>query len=108
MTAMVSRDDTFEVQSVGGHKPRSVSRYMLCEIIEPRSRNLPARQAPKLDEDRLLRGSRHERHDPTRCSSCFDLPVRRGLPIGITGLVRVVKSPMYSTGVGLVLYGGKK
>jgi cell division protein FtsA len=37
----------------------------------------------------------------------FALPVRRGLPIGITGLIDVVKSPMYSTGVGLVLYGGK-
>ena len=33
--------------------------------------------------------------------------MRRGLPIGITGLIDVVKSPMYSTGVGLVLYGGK-
>jgi len=37
----------------------------------------------------------------------FNLPVRRGLPMGITGLVDVVKSPMYSTGVGLVQYGGR-
>jgi cell division protein FtsA len=35
----------------------------------------------------------------------FNLPVRRGLPSGITGLVDVVNSPMYATGVGLVLYG---
>jgi len=35
------------------------------------------------------------------------LPVRRGVPKGIGGLVDVVKSPMYATGVGLVLYGAK-
>ena len=31
--------------------------------------------------------------------------LRRGLPKGIGGLVDVVKSPMYATAVGLVLYG---
>ena len=36
------------------------------------------------------------------------VPVRRGLPRGIGGLVDVVKSPMYATGVGLVLYGAKQ
>src|SRR3972149_6047494 len=36
-----------------------------------------------------------------------NLPVRRGLPAGIGGLVDIVKNPMYSTGVGLVLYGMK-
>ncbi len=35
------------------------------------------------------------------------MPVRRGTPIGIGGLVDVVRSPVYSTGAGLVLYGAK-
>jgi len=35
------------------------------------------------------------------------LPVRRGMPRGIGGLVDVVKSPMYATGVGLVVYGAR-
>ncbi len=35
----------------------------------------------------------------------FSLPVKCGLPSGISGLVDIVKSPMYATGVGLVLYG---
>jgi cell division protein FtsA len=34
----------------------------------------------------------------------FNLPTRRGVPTGVTGLIDVVRSPMYSTGVGLVLY----
>ena len=36
------------------------------------------------------------------------VPVRRGLPRGIGGLVDVVKSPMYATAVGLVLYGAQQ
>jgi cell division protein FtsA len=35
------------------------------------------------------------------------VPVRRGTPRGIGGLVDVVKSPMYATGVGLVVYGAR-
>jgi cell division protein FtsA len=33
------------------------------------------------------------------------IPVRRGLPKGIGGLVDVVKSPVFATAVGLVIYG---
>ena len=36
------------------------------------------------------------------------MPVRRGLPRGIGGLVDVVKSPQYATAVGLVLYGARQ
>ena len=35
----------------------------------------------------------------------FDMPVRIGRPQGVGGLVDVVSSPIYATGVGLVLYG---
>ena len=35
----------------------------------------------------------------------FEAPVRQGLPSSIGGLQDVVRSPMYSTGVGLVLFG---
>jgi len=37
----------------------------------------------------------------------FNMPVRIGYPGGIGGLVDVVNSPMYATGVGLVLYGAR-
>ena len=33
------------------------------------------------------------------------LPTRRGAPTKIGGLVDVVRSPSYSTGVGLVMFG---
>ena len=42
---------------------------------------------------------------PEIAEQIFDLPVRRGTPAGIGGLVDVVASPVYSTAVGLVLCG---
>jgi cell division protein FtsA len=35
------------------------------------------------------------------------MPCRRGAPKGVGGLVDVVRSPEYATGVGLVLYGAR-
>ncbi|HPX11528.1 MAG TPA: cell division protein FtsA, partial [Syntrophales bacterium] len=35
----------------------------------------------------------------------FHMPVRRGVPHGIGGLTDVVNSPLYATGVGLIMYG---
>jgi len=37
----------------------------------------------------------------------FEMPVRVGRPNGVGGLVDVVSSPMFATGVGLVLWGRK-
>ena len=42
---------------------------------------------------------------PEIAEQLFDMPVRRGTPAGIGGLVDVVASPVYSTAVGLVLCG---
>jgi cell division protein FtsA len=39
--------------------------------------------------------------------SIFNVPARMGTPQGVSGLMDVVNSPQYATGVGLVLYGAK-
>src|SRR5438309_787196 len=38
----------------------------------------------------------------------FGIPVRLGIPRHVGGLVDVISSPVYATGVGLVLYGMKR
>ena len=35
----------------------------------------------------------------------FHMPVRLAYPTGVTGLIDVVQSPVFSTGVGLLLHG---
>lgn len=118
MTAMVSKDDTIEVQSVGGNKSKTVSKYMLCEIIEPRLEEictLVKREIMKSGYEGLVSsgvvitgGTAAMEGAMELAEQVFNLPVRRGLPANITGLVDVVRSPMYSTGVGLVQYGAKQ
>jgi cell division protein FtsA len=45
---------------------------------------------------------------PEMAEEVLGMPVRRGLPRGIGGLVDVVKSPQFATAVGLVLYGARQ
>jgi cell division protein FtsA len=42
---------------------------------------------------------------PELAEQIFDLPVRRGTPHDVGGMVTVIDSPVFTTGVGLVLYG---
>lgn len=117
MSSMIDRDDTIEVPSVGGRKPRIISRQVLTDIIEPRAEELFAlvhREIIKSGYEDLLAsgvvitGGQSIMEGMTEMSEfIFDLPVKRGLPIGIGGLKDVVHSPMYSTGVGLVVYGNR-
>jgi cell division protein FtsA len=45
---------------------------------------------------------------PELAEEVLGLPVRRGTPTGIGGLIDVVKSPAYATGVGLVKHGAEQ
>ena len=115
-TDLVEEDETIEVPSVGGRKPRVLSRQVLSEIIEPRMEEIFTLVKNDLkhigyDETLLAAGvvvtggAAIMKGVPELAERIFDLPVRRGMPTNIGGLVDVVNSPIYSTGVGLVQYG---
>src|SRR3989338_3451072 len=97
MVAMVSKDELIEVPNVGGTKGRSVSRYTLCEIIEPRLEEifeLVKREIMKsgygslISSGVVLTGGTAAMNGTTELAEqVFNLPVRRGLPTGISGLV---------------------
>ena len=117
LSSMVRKDETIEVPSVGGRKPRILSRQTLAEIIEPRVEeilSLVHSEMLKTGYGNLIAsgviltgGSAILEGVPELAEQVFNLPVRRGTPIGIGGLVDLVNSPMYATGVGLVLYGSR-
>ncbi len=117
MASMVDREETIEVPSVGGRAPRVLSRQILCEIIEPRVEEifmLVHREIQKSGYEELLAsglvitgGSTLLDGMAELAEDVTSLPVRRGNPQGISGLVDVVRSPMYATGVGLVIYGAQ-
>ncbi len=117
LTSMVRADETIEVASVGGREPRVLQRQVLSEIIEPRMAEifgLVRKEIRKTGfEDRiasgvvLTGGSSIMEGVPEAAESVMELPARRGYPMNIVGLLDVVNSPMYATGVGLVIFGAQ-
>jgi len=118
LTELVRDDETIEVPSVGGRPPRVLSRQVLSEIIEPRVEEifgLALRELRKTGfEERIASGvvvtggTAIMDGMPEAAERVMELPARRGVPIDIGGLVDVVNSPMYATGVGLVMFGAKE
>jgi len=114
----LSGDDILSVPSVGGRRPRQMSRKMLCEIIEPRVDeilNLARQELAKQGlENRipsgvvLTGGCSALEGMPELAEEVFEAPVRRGIPRNIGGLQDVVRGPMYATGVGLAIYGASQ
>lgn len=115
LSSLVGKEETIEVASVGGRSDRILSRQILSEIIEPRVEEiftLIKQEIVKSGYEDLIAsgvvltgGSSLLQGMPEMAEQVFNLPVRRGVPKGIGGLIEVVKSPLYATGVGLVLYG---
>lgn len=115
LTAQVPAEETIDVPSVGGRKPRQLSRQILSEIIQPRVEEIFTLVARDLSKAGLMDaatagvvvtgGTAILEGVPELAEAVFDLPVRRGLPETVGGLAEAVKSPIYSTGVGLALYG---
>ena len=103
------------VPSVGGRRPREVSRKILCEIIEPRVDEIltlarqdlqKAGMLERIPSCVVLTGGCSALSGITELGEeVFEAPVRRGIPMHVGGLQDVVRSPMYATGVGLVLFG---
>jgi len=115
--ALIAKDETIEVPSVGGREPREVSRQIIGRIVEPRMEEIltmACREIVKSGyEDILaagivLTGGTADLEGITELAEhIFNMPVRKGSPVGFGGLTDVVNSPMYATGVGLVFYGSK-
>jgi cell division protein FtsA len=114
----LSGDDILSVPSVGGRRPRQMSRKMLCEIIEPRVDeilNLARQELAKEGlENRipsgvvLTGGCSALEGMPELAEEVFEAPVRLGIPRNIGGLQDVVRGPMYATGVGLSIFGASQ
>jgi cell division protein FtsA len=117
LSSLVGREETIEVPSVGGRSDRIISRQILSEIVEPRVEEiftLIKQEIVKSGYEDMIAsgivltgGSTVLEGMPELAEQVFNLPVRRGVPKGIGGLVDVVKNPLHATGVGLVLYGSR-
>jgi cell division protein FtsA len=112
---LVEPDEMIEVPNVGGRNPSRMPRQILAEIVQPRMEEIFFLVKEELDKKdfknllaggivltggaSLLEGSEKVAED------VFEMPVRIGMPSGVTGLMEEVSSPEFATGVGLVHYG---
>jgi cell division protein FtsA len=116
--ATVPASERVEVPSVAGKGAGSVSRQILCEIIEPRLDEifeLVQKEIIKSGFEGALTsgivitgGSMLLPGAVEMAERSFGLPVRLGLPAHVRGLVDIIRNPTYATGVGLVLHGMKR
>lgn len=115
LTQLASAEETIEVPSVGERPVRRLARQTLAEVVEPRYEELFTLIQAELRrsgfEDLcaagivLTGGSSKMEGTVELAEEIFHMPVRQGLPQYVSGLVDVVRNPIYSTGVGLLLFG---
>jgi len=101
--------------TVARSQQRQVSRKALAEVVNARYEELFALVLGELRrsgfEDLvasgivLTGGASSVEGAIELAESVFQMPVRLGLPQHVGGLHEVTKSPIYATGVGLLLYG---
>lgn len=115
LTQLANADETIEVPSVGERPPRRLARQTLAEVVEPRYEELFTLVQAELRRSGfedicaagiVLTGGTSKMEGAVELAEeIFHMPVRLGVPQGVSGLVDVVRNPIYATGVGLLLFG---
>jgi cell division protein FtsA len=117
-TSLVLEDETIEVPSIGGRKPRELSRQTLSRIVQARVEEIFSLAARGLAQAGLqdaatagvvmTGGATIMDGVPELAEATFDLPVRRGIPKWVGGLYDQVESPVFAAAVGLTLYAARQ
>jgi len=117
LTAMIPKEETIEVPSVGGREDRTVARQILGRIMEPRMEemlNMALKEIVRSGYEDLLAaglvltgGAALLPGINEMAEQIFDMPVRCGYPAGVGGLTDKANSPEFAVGVGLIIYGSK-
>jgi cell division protein FtsA len=111
----ISEDVSFDVPSVGGRQPKSISKKILCEIIQPRVEEILSLVQEEIKHAGLEKsigggvvltgGTVLLEGIMDIAEQIFDLPFRQGTPAGLGGMGEALSGPAFSTVIGLVLYG---
>lgn len=118
LAKLTGAEETIKVPSVGDRPPRELSRQALAEVVEPRYEELFTLIQSELRrsgfEDMIpagivLTGGTSKMEGVVELAEeIFHMPVRLGAPQNVRGLKDIVNNPIYSTGVGLLIYGMKQ
>jgi cell division protein FtsA len=114
LSQLANPDESIEVPSVGDRPARRLARQTLAEVVEPRYEelfNLIREELRRSGFEEVIAagivltgGSARMEGAIELAEEIFHVPVRLGLPGQVKGLSDVVRNPIYSTAVGLLLY----
>ena len=117
LASMIDRDQAIDVPSVGGRPPRRLSRRVMGEILEPRVEEMFSLVKQQLDDSSyggsinaglvLTGGTSLLANMVDLVEQIFDLPARIGYPRKVGGMTDMVKTPQFSTAIGLIFFGMK-
>ncbi len=118
LTQLANNDESIEVPSVGDRPSRRLARQTLAEVVQPRYEELFTLVQAELRRSGyesliaagivLTGGSSKMEGVIELAEEIFHMPVRLGIPQYVSGLSDVVKSPIYATGVGLLIFGKRQ
>lgn len=111
----IPEEETVEAPLALTGEPTKFSRRFLCEIIESRLSEIlhmvkdQVEGTPAYEKAFggvvLTGGGALQAGAEKLASEIFERPCKIGRPAGLSGLAGIAGSPIYSTGVGLLLYG---
>ena len=120
LTSSIMDDEVIMIPGIGGRNPMEIPKSYLCQIIQPRMEEIfefalteirRSGYAGSLGAGIVITGgSSLLKGTEELAQEVFGMPVKIGFPskVSYSGLGPEVKSPMYSTAVGLALYGLEK
>ncbi|MFQ5585012.1 MAG: cell division protein FtsA [Calditrichia bacterium] len=116
-SAIPSQNESISVPGVGGRPARTIYRRVLVDIITPRVEEILTLAFQKMKESDMMElmaagavitgGGALLPGIADMAEEIWNVPVKIGLPKYLGGLTDVVRSPIYSTAVGLCLYGSQ-
>lgn len=115
LASLLGEEEIIEASSVGGRSARTLSRKILSEIIEARTREMFELLNNEINNSGyqslissgvvVTGGAASMEGVAELAEDVFQVPVRIGTPCGLGGLIDVVSTPKYATSTGLILYG---
>ncbi len=114
---LLEGEEMIDVSEVGDRPNRRMSRHVLTEVIRARMEELfrlILREVRRGGFDTmpaggvvLTGGSSQLRGAVELAEEVFEVPVRLGLPTGVSGLSDVARDPGHATGIGLLRFGSQ-
>jgi cell division protein FtsA len=118
IAAVIKANLVVDVPTVGDREPRKVTQKVLVDILEARVLEIlemmndelvASGQKNKINAGVVITGGTALLANLVELAEqVFDMPVRIGYPVGISGKIEDLNNPRCTTATGLVMYGRNK